>query len=175
MTSVAIDENHYANLANDYFAAHPASRLSFFLAQESFSNYMTEVAPELSDTHITVWPFIGADLDLTFRQPVAVWETPSGSEYVDAMGLIFSKNVLADPGVFIKDESGLDIDGSAVASARFLNFVGQIIAGVNDSGVGKVESVSIPLGAIRYIEFRLMDHPYVIKAQIGRASCRERV
>ncbi|GHU08807.1 hypothetical protein FACS189431_5750 [Alphaproteobacteria bacterium] len=158
----------YIEIADNYLASHPASRFSFFLRQDDFSAYMTEQAPEVAAATLDVRPFMGGELSLAFRQPVAVWQTPSSREYVDANGVVFSNNAAVEPTVVIKDESGLDVDGAAVTSGRFLNFIGQVIAGVDNGSIGKVESVSIPLGAIRYVELRLVGSSYPIKIQIDR-------
>jgi hypothetical protein len=161
-------ESKYIETANEYLAVHPPSRFSFSLREDVFSGFMSQQHPEILSANIAIRPFMPAELVVTLRRPVAVWETAAGSKYVDASGVSFTNNPMVEPIVTIKDESGLDVDSSAVTSSRFLNFVGQIIAGVNSDGTLRVESITIPLGAIRYIELRLVGYPYPIKTQIDR-------
>jgi hypothetical protein len=60
------------------------------------------------------------------------------------------------------------VDSDAVASSRFLSFVGQVTAELGKNDVGTVERVVIPTGAIRYVEFYLGGRKYPFKAQIDR-------
>lgn len=163
-----VDEDNYTDSVNEYLAAYPSSRFGFLLHRDAFSDFMIKQHPEILAVDVMLNPFRSADVNIILRQPVAVWQTADGSKYVDKSGVTFYRNWLAEPSVVIKDESSLDVDGSTVTSSRFLSFVGQIISGVNDSGVGKAESVVIPLGAIRYVELRLINHVYPIKIQIDR-------
>ena len=163
------NQDSYIESADEYLMNHIASRFSLFIRDDDFSSYMVKNHPEVASASIKQRPFMDAGLEIVLREPVAVWESASGREYVDANGVIFASSVMSEPGVIIKDESGLNVDGAAVASSRFLNFVGQLISRINDDGrAGKVESVSIPLSAIRYIELRLSGRPYPIKAHIDR-------
>jgi len=163
------EDDKYITSAGEYLAANPASRFSFLLRGEMFTQFMTNRHPEVAEASIKTRPFSAAELHLTLREVVAVWEGVNGREYVDKTGIVFSVNLLAEPSIIIKDENKLDAEGSAVASSRFLAFIGQLISRVNDSGgVGEVKSVAIPLGAIRYIELSFDNRSYPVKAQIDR-------
>lgn len=158
----------YEQIATDYFAKKPLERFTFAFRQDAFDAYMKTAAPEVKNATIDAAPFTGGKIKVTLREPVAFWEVNNERDYVDDEGVIFAQNSFAEPSVAIRDESGATVDGSAITSRRFLKFVGQVISGVASSGVGNVESVTIPSGAVRYVEFRLAGRPYPFKAQIDR-------
>ena len=49
-----------------------------------------------------------------------------------------------------------------------LKFVGRVIALVGDSGVARIQSVELPTNSTRQVDFKLKDHPYLIKAHLDR-------
>ncbi|MDR2524533.1 MAG: hypothetical protein LBC95_03290 [Candidatus Nomurabacteria bacterium] len=158
----------YVALVQEYLNSRPTERFSFSFHANGLTSFLGDKASEIESATIMNRPFMGGELQIKMRQPLAAWQTAGVSEYVDASGAIFSKNFFIEPTVTLKDESGLENISSDVASRRFLNFIGQVISHVNAGDAGQVSSVSIPLGAIRYVEFRLDTHAYPIKAQIDR-------
>jgi hypothetical protein len=162
------DNDRYINLAQEYLGSRPTERLSFSFHSDGLTSYLSGKANEIETATIYSRPFIGSELRIKLREPLAVWQTAGGQEFVDASGAVFDQNYFTEPSVLLKDESGVDINEPTVASRRFLNFIGQVIAGVDNGGAGKVSSVAIPLGSVRYVELRVEGQPYPIKAQIDR-------
>lgn len=169
-SSLTVNDEKYRKLANEYLAAHPSDRLDFLRQDENFSNFMIKNAPEIAAVDLEATPFLGGNLRITFRNPVAVWESPEGRQYVDSTGHIFAENYMLEPSVVIRDESGLNLEGAqTVAPGSLLSFIGRVISKINsDPSVGQVENVVLPMGAIRYIELGIAGRPYAIKAQTDR-------
>ncbi len=162
------DAKTYQKMAEQYFAKKPLERFAFAFHADKFSAYMQDAAPEVKTATIQQKPFVGSELTVTLRDPVAVWQVGDQKSYVDDSGAVFAKNYFGEPGVSISDESGATVDGGAITSSRFLKFVGQVISGVSSAGGGTVNRVVIPSGAVRYVEFYVVDRAYPIKAQIDR-------
>jgi hypothetical protein len=97
-----------------------------------------------------------------------MWTSGQTTNYVDAEGVVFSRNYFAEPSVKITDNSGVSPTDGVAASPRFLSFVGQTTAEIAKIGGGAVDRVVIPSGAIRYVEFYLAGRAYPFKAQIDR-------
>lgn len=152
----------YVGVATQYLVEHPSERFSWSRRNESLTAHVQKTYPEVAAAEIRGGFGVGR-LYLEIRKPVAVWKTASSSSFVDKDGAVFEKNYYSDPEVIINDQSG-----SGVISQRFLQFVGKIIAGVDSSGIGKVEKVTIPAGSIRYVEITLAGRTYPIKIQTDR-------
>jgi hypothetical protein len=164
----SINVARYTDMANQYFARRPFERFSFAFHGDAFNDHMRAAAVEIKSAAIEKNAFVTGQLHVEFRQPIAMWEVDGHKDYVDSEGVVFATNYFAEPTVSIIDNSGVSVDGSAITSRRFLRFVGQVTSNVDASGVGRVESVTIPIAAVRYIEFRLSGRSYPIKAQIDR-------
>lgn len=162
------DVETYRQIAEEYFAKKPLERFTFAFREATFSEFVTTRVPEVKSADVVTHPFSGGDLLVTLREPVAVWDINGVRSYVDSDGVVFAKNYFAEPTVAIHDQSGATVEGGAVTSRRFLKFVGMVMTQINTSGIGTVESVTIPSGAVRYVEFRLAGRTYPYKAQIDR-------
>jgi hypothetical protein len=161
------DSQRYEQLVTGYFAKNPLERFGFALHQNALSDYVSAAAPEMKSVKISGVSIIGARLELTFREPVAQWTTGAAVQFVDASGAVFSKNYFAAPEITITDSSSASADGGAVASSRFLTFVGQVSAALAKSDL-RVEKVDIPAGAIRYVNVFLQGKTYPFMAHIDR-------
>jgi len=169
--SVKIDPAAYETVINEYLAVNPAGRLRFALNERELSDFASTVAPEVSyikqsgvenivDTHFTI----------TFRQPIAGWQINGKQFYVDDSGVVFDKNYYETPSVQIIDESGVSPEqGSTVASARFLSFVGRVVA-LSKSGGYEVTEAILPVGTTRQLEVRLKDVAPRVKLSIDRGA-----
>ena len=166
---VNIDKDQYTAVANDYFSARPLERFSFFYNEASFSKYVSETANEIESADISERKFMSAELSLRARKPQAVWETRGERQFVDANGVVFSKNLSVESAVIIVDEGGYSNEGDLV-STRLLRFVGQVMADIQKKDAETVEKITIPASSLRYVEFWLTGRNYPIKAQIDRDS-----
>jgi hypothetical protein len=106
------------------------------------------------------------------RQPVVGWEVGGGQYFVDDEGVSFTKNYFTSPNVSVEDQSGITPerqDGVAIASNRFLSFLGRIVGLTESTSTGVVEKVTIPAGiGSRSIEVRLEGRGYPIRVHIDR-------
>ncbi|MEO6110095.1 MAG: hypothetical protein ABIP50_03750 [Candidatus Saccharimonadales bacterium] len=169
--TTAIDSTRYEKVINDYLGVHPASRFRFALDQKDLSSYAAAAVPEVSritqngSTHLVETKFI-----ITFRQPVAGWQINDKQYYVDDQGIVFEKNYYQTPTVQIIDESGISPEqGSAVASARLLSFVGRVVALAKGSGYEVTQAI-LPVGTTRQLEIRFKDVQPLVKLSIDRGA-----
>jgi tetrahydromethanopterin S-methyltransferase subunit A len=162
------DADKYKKVINEYLSKNPFERFGFARRDDNMTNYVTRQAPEIRAVTIKQSGMLLGKLGLEFREPVAMWTTASKTSYVDAEGIVFSQNFFASPKVTIIDNSGATVNSDIVASTRFLGFIGQVIAEIENNSINKVERVVIPTGAIRYVELYLTGRKYPFKAQIDR-------
>ncbi|MFZ2126309.1 MAG: hypothetical protein WAV04_02240 [Candidatus Microsaccharimonas sp.] len=167
----SIDGEKYEKIINDYLGIHPAARLRFLLNEQELSDYVSAIAPEVARVQQTgAHNIVETRFAMTFRQPLAGWQINSRQYYVDDQGVVFEKNYFQPPNVQIIDESGISPEqGSTVASARFLSFVGRVVGLSKDSGYEVVEAI-LPSGTTRLLEIRLKDVGSLIKLSIDRGA-----
>lgn len=166
-----IDGITYEKVINDYLGIHPSERLRFILNEQELSNYVAAVVPEVASIDQT-----GADnifethFSVSFRKPIAGWKINSRQFYVDNHGIVFEKNYYSVPTVQIIDESGLSPEqGSTVASARFLSFVGRVVGTAKDRGYEVTEAI-LPSGTTRQLEIHINGVVPRIKLSIDRGA-----
>lgn len=164
----ANDSEKYESIVNDYLAINPFERFSFARRSDNLNNYIRAKSPEVKSVDINQSGLLVSSLKITFRQPVVMWVSGNDTSYVDSDGSVFAINYFEQPKVAIDDKSGVQIEGDAVTSSRFLSFVGQTTAYITEKGGGEVERVVVPAGAIRYVDFYLVGREYPFKAQIDR-------
>lgn len=155
-------DEEYIGAATQYLVEHPSERFTWSRRDDSLAEHLQKTHPEVATVQIR-GGFGAGKLYIEIRKPVAVWNTSTSSNYVDKEGIVFKKNYYQDPKITINDQSG-----SGVVSQRFLQFIGKIISGVESSGLRSVEKVTIPAGAIRYVEITLSGHNFPIKIQTDR-------
>jgi len=152
----------YLALAGQYLVQHPSERFSWALRNETMAEFLQVAYPEVGAVEVRGNFGLGK-LHVTIRQPVAVWKTAEAKHYVDASGAVFGRNFYGDPSITISDQSN-----SGIVSQRFLAFIGKVISGVEGAGVGSVNRVNIPAGAIRFVEITLENRGHPIKIQTDR-------
>ena len=107
---------------------------------------------------------------MAMRQPIASWVLTGKQYFVDGEGIPFEKNYYETPVVSVIDQSGIQqTPGTAVASSRFLAFVGRVV-----SEAGKyslvVEQAVIPAGTTRQLEVKVQGRGYPIKLSLDRPA-----
>jgi hypothetical protein len=131
--------------------------------------YLAAHAPEIQSVTLSGSNQVGkSDVNITFRQPVVVWEIARQKYYVDAGGHAFTHNYYDEPTVVVKDDSGIDPASGAIASNRFLRFLGRVVALMDQSGIATVGSVVIPPNTTREVDLKLSGKDYVVKTLLDR-------
>jgi hypothetical protein len=105
------------------------------------------------------------------RSPVAGWQINSKQYYVDSKGYPFDINYFPTPSVQIIDNSGISykIGTTAIASNRFLGFIGRIVSLTKSSGY-TVSQALLPPNTTRELDIRLKEVGYYIKFSIDRPA-----
>jgi len=167
----AIQPATYEKLINDYLGLHPVERLRFALDEAALSAYVSAELPEVASVELTSTDnVVEANFTLTLRKPVAGWQINSRQYYVDTNGVVFQSNYYENPGVQIIDQSGISPEqGSTVASARLLSFVGRVVS-LSGQGSYDVTEAILPSGTTRQIEIRLKDVQPLVKLSIDRGA-----
>lgn len=168
-TLTSADETSYVKIAEQYLAKNPFERFSFARQKNNFSSFMSSKSPEIASAELSPNGIGGGQLKLMFRRPVASWTVGAGTSFVDADGVVFSRNFFVAPGISISDESGVK---DVAASTDFLSFVGQVSSNLASAG-SVVTKVVIPRGAIRYVNFYLSGRAYPFMAQIDRDAASQ--
>ena len=163
------DQDHYRKIVNDYFAKNSFERFSFARRSSVLLQDVEDQTPEVSAIKLVPAGIGSSKLELTMRQPVAMWIDASRTNFVDSSGVVFSRNYFAVPSLAIEDNSGANSADGMATSANFLSFVGKTAVALEKQGV-KVARVVIPRGSARYVEFYLDGRDYPFKAQITRDS-----
>lgn len=165
-------EADYQVVIDEYLKSRPAERFLFLLNQERLNTFVKEKKPEVLSLRLENGPGLAsASATVAFRSPVAMWQVEETRLYVDAGGEAFSINYFAEPSVVVADESGIDPSQQrAIAPIRLLRFIGQVVSGLDQSGVGTVSQVTIPGGTLRQLDVTLVDRPYRIKTHIDREA-----
>jgi len=163
------DYTSYQKTVDAYFGDHPLERFGFLLDGANLAAQLKHDHPEVLVMSLSRdWYGGNVRIGLTFRQPLLVWHTGTKLFYVDSEGLAFTYNHFAEPSVAVTDQTGLPPDQSgAVASTRFIRFLGQMVAAVNGYKKGQVNSVIIP-PSTREIDLKLQGRNYPIKTNSDR-------
>ena len=166
----AINQARYQQAINSYFGIHPIERLRFALNEQQLTSYVSQQVPEVeSITSNGAAGFATGQFDIYFREPIASWLIGSNQYYVDKDGVTFRENHFDQPQVRIIDQSGIpQAAGTAVASSRFLNFVGRTVDLAKTSGL-TIEQAIIPASTTRQIEVKVTGHTYPIKLSLDRS------
>ena len=111
------------------------------------------------------------DFIITMRLPVAGWQINNKQYYVDSNGVPFEINYFQAPTVQIVDNSGISykIGTTAIASNRFLSFIGRIVALTKASGYTVTQAL-LPPQTTRELQVRLKETSYYIKLSIDRPA-----
>jgi hypothetical protein len=152
-----------------YFADHPLERFGFLLNTAGLEAYLKHTHNEVLSAAINRdWYGGNVRVDIFFRTPLLAWKTGAQQFYVDSQGIAFTYNHFAAPTVAVTDQTGLPPNQSgAVASTRFIRFLGQMVGAVNEYKKGKVVAVIIP-PSTREIDLKLEGREYLIKTNSDR-------
>jgi len=169
-TSITLDEN-YDKIVQSYLSSQPAERLRFLVNRDHLTEYVQSKVPEVASIIVDGDAGFGVSrFTVTMRRPIAGWSVRGNQQYVDATGTPFSRNYYASPSVEIVDKSGIQVEaGQAVASNRFLAFVGRVVGLAPAQGY-TVTQVIIPSGTTRQIEVMLEGVKYPVKLSIDRPA-----
>lgn len=167
--SVAIDKARYEKAVDAYLSRRPVERLRFVLDTQRLNDYVRQQLPEVdSISPDGAAGFAQGAFLVNVRKPIVSWRIGERQYFVDAEGVPFEKNYYEIPSVKIIDQSGVrQTAGTAIASTRFLNFVGRAVSESQKYGLS-VEEAVIPVATTRQIELRIKDHPYPIKLSLDR-------
>jgi hypothetical protein len=168
-SSKQLTEKAYQDSMFAYFADHPLERFGFLLNDATLEAHLKNQHTELTSIAVERdWYGGNVRIDVFFRQPLLVWKTGQQQFYVDNQGIAFTYNHFAEPAVAVTDQTGLPPDQSgAVASTRFIRFLGRMVGAVNDYKKGKVIAVIIP-PSTRQIDLKLEGRDYPIKTNSDR-------
>jgi len=161
----------YETVIQSYLSSRPIERLRFFVDNEHLNEYVQARLPEIASIAIDGSAGFGKSaFAVQLREPIAGWSIKNTQQYVDASGTPFARNYFASPTLQIVDNSGVQVAaGQAVASNRFLGFVGLAVGLAGEHGY-KVTQIIIPQGTTRQIELRLDGIGYPIKLSVDRAA-----
>ncbi len=167
--TAAIDKS-YEEAIQNYLGSRPIERLRFLTNESSLSAYVREKLPEVASVRVGDNGGLGKSvMTIMMREPLVGWTIQGKQQYVDASGTAFSKNYYPAPAVQIVDNSGIHPDsGQAIASNRFLGFVGRTVGLARAEGY-KVTQVVIPAVTTRQVELRIDGIAYPIKLSVDRS------
>lgn len=160
----------YQQTIQQYLNERPLERFGLILNTEQLEAYLKSKHSELRSTVVQrAWYGGDTSFSFYFREPLLVWQTAGKQFYVDDQGVAFSYNHFAEPAVIVTDQSGIspETGGGAVASSRFIGFLGRMVGAVNGYAKGNVESVILP-ASTREIDLKLQGRAYLIKTHIDR-------
>jgi hypothetical protein len=162
-------DKEYGDIIESYFSSQPLERLRFAVNTDHLSQYVAAHAPEVASVSLDGSAGFGkSTFVLRLREPTVGWTINGSQQYVDSTGTAFSRNYFTSPAVQVVDKSGVQVEaGQAIASNRFLGFVGRAVALAKQQGF-VVQQVIIPAGTTRQVELQLKGVGYPIKLSIDR-------
>lgn len=171
--SKTVDTRKYQDVVQNYLDQNPISRLTFFLNQSNLSDFVSAKLPEVSKVTQGRMVGLGAtSFAITLRSPVAGWQINNKQYYVDSSGIAYDLNYFPAPSVQIVDNSGITYKPgttTAIASNRFLSFVGRIVSLTKASGYTVTQAI-LPPNTTRELEVRLKETSYYVKLSIDRPA-----
>jgi len=167
--SKPVDSAYYGKIIQEYLNINPMSRLQFLLNQSALTTYVSNKLPEVASIKQQGGMGIGeTDFSITMRTPVAGWVINNKQYYVDSSGISFEQNYFSPPSVQIVDNTGASLQtGTAIASKRFLSFVGRVVSLAQTNGYTVTQAI-LPANTTRELEVRLKDVNFSIKLSIDR-------
>jgi len=164
-------DGNYAAIIESYLSSQPLERLRFLTNTDHLSRYVQAHAPEVGSVSLDGAAGIGTStFVLQLREPTVGWTINGRQQYVDSTGTAFTRNYFTSPAVQVIDKSGIQVEaGQAIASNRFLGFVGRAVALAKQQGF-TVRQVIIPSGTTRQIELKMSSIGYPVKLSIDRGA-----
>jgi len=169
--SKSINNSIYEKAILNYMEINPMSRFHFVLDQSALTDYVSSILPEVVSVKQkgVVSPGM-TNFVITMRKPVAGWQINDKQYYVDSKGIPFERNYYASPGVQIVDNSGASLQsGTAIASKRFLSFVGRVVSLSSANGYTVTQAI-LPADTTRQLEVKLKEVSYLVKLSIDRPA-----
>lgn len=166
--SIRLDPG-YEKAIQSYLSSQPIERLRFLTNLDHLGQYIQEKMPEVASVSIDGSAGFGkTSFILSLREPTVGWSINGRQEYVDNTGTSFDRNYFPSPAVQVIDKSGVQVQaGQAIASNRFLGFVGRAVGLTKTRGF-TVLQVIIPEGTTRQVELQLQGISYPVKLSIDR-------
>ncbi len=166
----ASDTAGYQASLDSYFSARPFERLRFTLNTAELLSHLQTQHPEVEKLTVTSVDQPGKALvTLRPRSAIARWNVAGKKQYVDSKGVVFERNYGADPQLQIIDNSGVADSGSgAVASRRFLGFIGIAVGLAKDNGLS-VSEIIIPSLTSRQVDLKLAGVVPYYKLSVDRS------
>lgn len=168
--ALSLEADRYSKVIDEYLGRRPVERLRFALDDTRLTEYVHRELPEVES--VTMGSFVAfgqSSFTVTVRQPIAGWLIGDRQYYVDATGVPFQKNYFPSPTVNVVDDSGIQqTAGTAIASSRFLNFVGRTVSAAAEKGF-VVEQAIIPTGTTRQLELKIKDMQTTVKLSLDRS------
>ena len=161
----------YEKTIQEYLSERPVERFRFLMNENELKQYLQAKTPEVSDARVNGMAGFGeSSFTLTMRAPIAGWSVAGQQRYVDAAGVSFERNYYKAPAVQIVDKSGIPAQpGQAVASNRFLGFVGRMVGQAKQFGYTATE-VIIPERTTRQVQLRVKDVTFPTIVSIDRGA-----
>lgn len=161
----------YDPIIQEYYGQHPIERLRFLTNRQALIDFMQSKAPEVDTVKLeSSSKFATSQFIITPRRPITGWTISGSQQFVDSNGVAFSLNYYPAPQVQIVDNSGVPVtSGQAIASNRFLSFVGRLVGFAQQRGYA-VEQVIIPAGTTRQIDLKIAGISYTVKCSIDRSA-----
>ena len=165
------ESDQYVQAIQEYLNSNPVERLRFLVNQTSLDEAVAAKTPEVRSVTLSGHGDTAtASAHLDFRRPVASWIINQKQYFVDDNGVVFDKNYFDPPAVQIVDESGMTPEqGSTVTSARFLSFIGRVVAISNEAGY-KVGEAILPAGTTRQLQLEINDVRPTVILSIDRGA-----
>lgn len=169
--SKSVSSSVYEETIQEYMDINPMSRFHFVLNQSALTDYVASKLPEVVSVEQKGASSLGtADFMITMRKPVAGWQINDKQYYVDSKGIPFERNYYSAPDVQIIDNSGVSLRaGTAVASKRFLSFVGRVVSLSKANGYTVTQAI-LPVDTTRQLEIKLKEVSYLVKLSIDRPA-----
>lgn len=163
------DQRRYEAVISEYFSHRPFERFRFALNTGELTRFMAAKTPEVERVaRVSPTGVIESDFVLKMREPLVGWAIDGTQYFVDARGISFTQSYFGQPSVQIDDQTGVTPEaGQAIASNRFLGYVGKVIAEAKKRGY-TVTEVIIPAGTTRQVEMKLKDRQFSVKLSIDR-------
>lgn len=164
----------YEETIQDYLRGHPLQRLQFMLDEDRLLRVVSQKHPEIAEVSLLkdqVNALGEGNFHVALREPVLGWDIGQGHYWVDGEGVAFQENYYGAPAVTVRDESGIvpETEHGIVASLRFLQFLGRVVALMSQHDAGEVEEIVLPQGlGTRSIEVRLQGREYPVRLHSDR-------
>jgi hypothetical protein len=167
----------YIDTVNEYYNDNSLERFSFFFKQDNFIAYIQSKHPEVGEIKtMTSWNVVTSEtiFNMKMREPVAKWTISNQDYYVDGNGKAFTINYFDEPTLLIFDENHLEIKPgeTAIASNRFLEFVGRLVSDLYSEGLN-IKRATIPIGMMRELDVLINGYDYTFKLAIDRSPAEQ--